>query len=334
MPKDQRTKIEEVLRRYGRDTHIVEAGQPAHFIVDVKDNRLQLFSADGLQEVGSFAMDSPQWGTGLATVLSRSAGAAELLTLDNPAAQLKIDVRVAGVPRRATRGIAIVADTQPAQYHVRHGGEPRTTSNSLQLEIQTTADSYLTIVDVDSEGRLNLLFPNDHQQPSFYPEGRLRAGELATIPDSLQPGNHAGFHWDYAPPQGTDTLRVFASTDLETAQAIRQRVRAVPPSPTAGMGAVTTRSAVSTGVTNLRQELTTVATRGLTSIYDPTPAALTGQATAAPAQQPTPPPSAPLSSQSPDKTFSAGPAQATAQSSAAASAADWTATSLTIQVEP
>jgi hypothetical protein len=44
---ERRAKIEEVLRQYGRDTQIVEAGQPAHFLVDVKDHTLKLYSADG-----------------------------------------------------------------------------------------------------------------------------------------------------------------------------------------------------------------------------------------------------------------------------------------------
>ncbi|MGC3974874.1 MAG: caspase family protein [Nitrospira sp.] len=210
IPNDRRDRIEQVLRDQGREIQIVEPGQPAQFLVDVKGNQLQLYSADGLQLVSSFAMDNSQWGAGLALVLSRSANASDLLTLDNPSAQIKVDVRIAGTPRRQARGIAVVADTQPAQYHIRREGEPRTPGNSLQLEIQATADSYLTIVDVDSEGHLNLLFPTLHQQPSFYPEGRVRAGDVVTIPDSLQSGNHAGFHWDYAPPAGIDTVRVFA----------------------------------------------------------------------------------------------------------------------------
>src|SRR5690606_19992125 len=150
-----------MLRQYGRGAQIVEAGRPAKYLVDVKDDQLQLYSADGLQVVGTFSLDNPQWGAGLALVLTRSANASELLTLDNPSSQMKVDVRIAGAPRRATRGIAVIADTQPAQYHIRHDGEPRNASNSLQLEVQVTTDSYLTIVDVDSEGHLNLLFPNN-----------------------------------------------------------------------------------------------------------------------------------------------------------------------------
>jgi len=332
IPNERRARIEQVLREQGREIQIVEPGQPAQFLVDVKGNQLQLYSADGLQLVSSFAMDSAQWGAGLALVLSRSANASELLTLDNPSAHMKVDVRIVGAPRRQARGIAVVADTQPAHFRIRQEGEPRTAGNSLQLEVQATADSYLTIVDVDSVGRLNLLFPTAHQRPSFYPEGRVRAGDVVTIPDSLQSGNHAGFHWDYAPPAGTDTVRVFASTDLETAQAIRRHVSSASElrDQTA---AVTTRSVVAASVTNLRQDLSRIATRGLSSVYDPTPAALTGQP-AAPSL-PTPPISAPPALQAQTDTAPAPTAgHPAAQAEPAGLAADWTAASVTIQVEP
>ncbi len=334
IPKERLSTIEEVLRQYGRDAQIVEAGQPAQFLVDAKGNTLQLYSADGLQVVGSFAMDSAQWGAGLALVLSRSANASDLLTLDNPSSQLKVDVRIAGAPRRLTRGIAVVADTQPAQYRIRRGNEPRNASNSLQLEIQTTADSYLTIVDVDSEGHLNLLFPNEHQQSSFYPEGRVRAGEVVTIPDSLQNGNHAGFHWDYAPPAGTDTIRVFASTDLETAQAIRQRVHGIPAPAAQTTAMVTTRSAVAASVTNLRHDLAKIATRGLSSIYDPTPAALTAPVSSQPVPEtpvPAPPNVPPQPTPGNAPPTAAPPA---IQATTVTTAPDWTAATLTIEVAP
>ena len=335
IPNDRRGKIEQILREQGHEITIVEPGQPAQFLVELKGNQLQLFSADGLQQLSSFALDSAQWGAGLARVLSRSASASELLTLDNPSAQIKVDVRIAGTPHRQPRGIAVVADTQPAQYRIRRDGEPRTANNSLQLEIQATADSYLTIVDVDSEGHLNLLFPSVHQQPSFYPDGRVRAGESVTIPDSLQSGNHAGFHWDYAPPAGTDTVRVFASTDLETAQAIRQRIAITSPPGTLATAMVTTRSVVTTKVTNLRQDLSRIATRGLASVYDTTPAALTSQSAVASTPAPTAQPPAHLESRPPASTnVSPAIAQSTAQTSDLASAADWTAASLTIEVAP
>jgi hypothetical protein len=346
VPHDSRSKIEDVLRQHGRDVQIVEPGEPAQFLVDVKNNRLQLYSADGLQLIGSFEMDGGQWGAGLAQVLSRSANASELLTLENPSAQIKVEVRIAGAPPRQTRGIAVVADTQPAQYRIRRAGEPRTAGNSLQLDVQATADSYLTIVDVDSEGRLNLLFPTEHQRPAFYPDGRVRAGEWVTIPDSLQNGNHAGFHWDYAPPSGTDTVRVFASTDLDTAQAIRQRVRAAQSPDLQAMAMITTRSVVASSVGDLRRDLSQIATRGLSSIYDPTPAALTTPtASVAPAQPAAPPvpsppslPSVPPAAAIPPQPAPVPPQPAAtappAQTVSNSTAADWTAASLTIEVAP
>jgi hypothetical protein len=338
IPAEGRAKIEEVLRQYGRGTQIVGAGQPAHFLVDVQDHTLNLYSADGLQLVSSLAMDEPGWGAGLTRVLSRSANISDLLTLDNPSSQLKVAVKVAGSQHRASRGIAVVADTQPAQYHIRRNGEPRAASNSLQLEIQATGDSYITVVDVDSEGHLNLLFPNDHQRPTFYPDGRVRAGETVTIPDSPQSGNHAGFYWDYAAPAGTDTVRVFASTDLETAQAIRRRVQRTPTPSVSSTAVVMTRAVVSEQVINLRHDLGKVATRGLSSVYDLTPAALTTQPPSAQAAQPAAPPApAPTVSVPPQQSMGASTPAVTTQpagQTAAVPAADWTAASLTIQVEP
>jgi hypothetical protein len=92
----------------------------------------------------------------------------------------------------------------------------------LQLAIQTNCDCYITIVDVDAEGNINLLFPNDAQGPKFYPKGKVRSGEAVLIPDSLIENNTAGFHFDYVTPVGINTIRVFATTDLETAEMIRR----------------------------------------------------------------------------------------------------------------
>ena len=86
-------------------------------------------------------------------------------------------------------------------------------------------DAYLTIVDVDAEGGVNLLFPNDAQARDFLADGLVRGGAVTRIPDSLAEDNRAAFHWDYTPPAGIDTIRVFATTDLETAQLIRRLAR-------------------------------------------------------------------------------------------------------------
>ena len=290
VPADRRRAIEDTLRNFIKDVELVGAERPARFIVDVQGDLLRLLSADGLQIVASFPLSNELWGTSLAVVVSRSANASELLTLDNPASQIRLDARVASAapaqPAVGTRGVAVVADTQPAQFRVRRPGEPRTPQNSLQLEVRASADAFLTIVDVDSEGGVNLLYPSEHQRQGFYPDGFVRAGEAVLLPDSLQTGNRAGFFWDYTPPRGNDTIRIFASTDPQTAQAIRQRVRLLSAQATRGSGVAT--RAVASAVGDLRKTLGGLATRGILTVQDPTSHVPTQQPAAQLAAGPTP----------------------------------------------
>jgi hypothetical protein len=192
--------------------------------------------------------------------------------------------------------------------------------------VTVNADSYLTVVDVDSEGGVNLLFPNDYQQPSFYPDGLVQAGTMTLIPDSIHQGNKAGFYWDYSPPKGTDTVRVFSSTDLETARMIRQRIKGLQATATKTSGKIGTRSVTSV-IESIREYLSRAATRGIVAVYDPT-SHIPGPADAgqpgSPTSSPTsgPAPSIPESISAPDAVMAnpTGPAP------------DWAATSVTIHI--
>ena len=214
---------------------------------------------------------------------------------------------------------------QEAGYRIRRPKEARSEKNSLQLEVSVSADSYLTIVDVDSEGGVNLLFPNNYQERSFVADGLVHAGETILIPDSLKSGNRAGFYWDYTPPKGTDTVRVFTSTDVQTAQMLRQRVQTLQTTTSQTSGGVKTRG-VAAGIGTIRQDLAKIATRGIVTVYDPTshvpgspivdqpePSSVTSAPTAPAAVTPPAPASEPAVPTSP--------------------AADWAATSVTILVE-
>ena len=283
VPPARRKEIEAVLNRDIRNVSVVGAGSPAQFMVDMQGDTLRLLTAAGQQVVGVFPTSSNQWGANVAQAVARIGNAAELLTLENSASRLRVTVNVPGRSGFATRGIAtrgisVVADTQSAQLHARRPNEPRAPQNSLQLEISVSSDAYITIVDVDSEGNVNLLFPNDAQQRSFYGDGGVRAGERVVIPDSLQPGNRAGFYWDYAPPRGLDTLRVFAAADLGTANIIRQRVLQMrrPAAAIPGVGA----RAISEDVGALRNDLTHLATRDIRLVSDPNSTGLSDWAAA------------------------------------------------------
>jgi len=116
-------------------------------------------------------------------------------------------------------------------------------------------------VDVDSEGSMTVLFPNSYQHQDFLASGAVRAYQHWLIPDSLESGNRAGFYWDYSPPHGTDTVRVFASTDLATATAIRERINAQQKS---GVGVADELGA-------LRSDLKNSAARGIALVADKSP---------------------------------------------------------------
>ncbi|HJT21138.1 MAG TPA: caspase family protein [Nitrospira sp.] len=330
----RRKQIEETLAQYLPNAELVGADQSPRYLVQQQDRDIQLLTADGLQVVGSFGGDGAAWGAGLALVVTRSATASELLTLDNPSSQLKIELRVANAPaatkpKIGTRGIAVVAaDTQPARYRIRKSGKPRTAENTLQLEVSVNADAYLTIIDVDSEGGVNLLFPNDYAKPDFYPDGFIKAGAPVLIPDSLLDSNKAGFYWDYSPPKGMDTVRVFSSTDLETANMIRQRIKDIQAAAVKTKGKVGTRSVVQ-DFQGLRDGLARRAVRGIVTVYDPTPH-VPGEMASAPAAGATPPPQEPVA-EPVRQPQTAVPT--TVQTDTPRPAPDWAAASITIKVE-
>ncbi|MDH5642157.1 MAG: DUF4384 domain-containing protein, partial [Nitrospira sp.] len=327
VPEEKRKQIEETLARHVPNVELVGAEQSPRFLIDVQEKAIRLLTADGLQAIATFSADF-DWATPFALVMSRSTHVSELLTLDNPSSQLKVDVRIANVGAAlpaTSRGVAVVAgDVRAGQYHVRRPGEPRTAGNSLQLEIQANADSYVTIVDVDSEGGLNILFPNNYQTQSFYPEGHIPGKTMVLIPDSLLAGNQAGFYWDYSPPKGIDTIRVFSSTDLQTAQMIRDHIRTLksPPSQTRDGLSKTT---ISNEVGRLRTALASVSARGIITVYDPQSHVPTQQTApiAAPAELP-----ASLIQSEPPQAQASSPAVATPY----AAPSDWSATSVTILV--
>jgi caspase domain-containing protein/uncharacterized protein DUF4384 len=252
VPPALRPQIESILTRTIRNLELAGPGAAARFLIDMRGNTLRLLAADGLQVVATFDAQTDQWGPAVARVVSRSASASELLALDNPTSRIRVSAQVMGA-MPASRDI-VLADTRPAPLHMRRPGEPRSAQNSLQLAITVNSDAYLTIVDVDSEGNANLLFPNVSQRPDFLPNGRVPAHVPLLIPDSLESGARAGFFWDYGPPAGLDTIRIFASTDLATARLIRDRIGAVR----ADLGA-------------LRLDLTGLATRGIVTVADTGP---------------------------------------------------------------
>ena len=115
------------------------------------------------------------------------------------------------------------------------------------------------------EGNVNVLFPNAYQNQNFYPDGFVRAGRSILLPDSLNGGNRAGFHWDYANPPGVDTIRVFATTDRQLTNRIRQSVGS---SGQSGLNQGVIVGKPMAQLVSLRNELIGGMTRGLITVPD------------------------------------------------------------------
>jgi hypothetical protein len=168
----------------------------------------------------------------IAFQITRSMAVTALLSLENPASRLRIGLRAVGAAARTersvgTRGIRVSADLTPQPLRFYSPGEVRTAENSLQLEVETSEDCYLTIVDVDAHGQTSLLFPTEYQRREFLPEGLVRAQNRTLLPDSFEAGNRAGFYLDFGPPAGLDTVRAICTTQWGDTQEVRAAIEAI-----------------------------------------------------------------------------------------------------------
>lgn len=237
------------------------------FVIVGTGARVEVRGVGGLAVLSSISAERPAAAAAhVARVLRHAARVGELLALENRASALDIDVRLGAgaldAPGAAGRS------TEAGRYAIRAAGAPRTPENSLFVELRPSADGYVTVVDVDTEGNVALLFPNPiSEERGFHPGGFVEGGATARIPDSLEPGNRAGFYWDVAPPAGLDTLQIFLSTDRATAERIREFVRSLS-------AAATGPEAGSPDAAALTRSL---ATRGIRIVADaPAPAGAAG----------------------------------------------------------
>ena len=289
--------------------HFVGSGEFARFVVRCSAQKCRVDGADGLYAIAELdAGDVDALADALVNLFARSLTAAELLALDNPSSEIRVKLGVvaktdAGPGRGDERGMVLVGSGESPKFRIRPDGAPRTRENSLQLRVEPSADCSVTVVDVDSAGTVQVLFPNaSSEKKGYHPDGALRAGEELLVPDSLESGNRAGFYIDYAPPVGTDTVRAFCTRDPRAASALRGAIRALDPN------AQGTRSTRSRGLSSLRTQLAGLASRGLKLVEDTEPAPAP-----APAQPPSPP-------------------EVPAAPAAEAWHADWVAASVTVEV--
>ncbi len=272
----RRERIRKALEQQVPGIQFAREGDFARFVIDVKPAACTLLGADASSVVAEVnGSDDAKVAAEFARLLSRSMTATELLAIHNPSSTIRLSLSVADAATRNAqpggrkRGATVVADGKAARFKIRRPGQPRSAQNSLQLTVTSTARCYLSVVDVDVSGGVHLLFPNSISEARGYvPGGLIEANQPARIPDSLEPGNRAGFFVDYSPPAGTDTLRAFCAADRAVAELLRTSIASLDTD--AGATRSATRGVL--GV-DLRDRLAKIASRGMRLVADaPEPA--------------------------------------------------------------
>ncbi|HTY63437.1 MAG TPA: caspase family protein [Acidobacteriota bacterium] len=225
---DMKQRLEEAITRRMPTARIVGTDEFARFVIGLEgeteeNKKLILYSAGGLQEIARIPWSgATQAADALVPYFTRNATAEEITSLQNPSSGIKLDVGI--VVGETSRDLKLLSEGD-GNYHIRQTAEQRSNGNSLMLSIRCNLDCYITVVDVDSEGHVVVLFPNALQPETFFPLGRIPANQAVTIPDSLSEPNKAGFYWDYGLPGGMETVHVLASTSLEIASTLRRYIR-------------------------------------------------------------------------------------------------------------
>jgi len=219
----QANVVEQVRQEMG-GVEIVNPGQASQFSIEIQNDVVHIQGTSNSEESTSpFALPSVDFfKNGLGFLWEQELSVSDLLALHNPFTTMALTVKVVG---GKAKGEEVLPARVSSSFSIMQEGATRTSANSLQLEVQADRDGYLTIVDVDQQGKARVLFPNFYQDPGFLPDGFVKGSRRVLLPDSLLASNTAGFHWDIVGPSGTDVIKVFFTPDRILAERFRQMVR-------------------------------------------------------------------------------------------------------------
>ena len=223
-----------IVASIGTNMGVAQSLNEADAVVDVAGQGIfDVYGPGGAVKVasglssGSAAADDFSF---LGTAILNAPTLADLVSLHSPASGLQMRLRAAGVAdvrssKGSTRTVKVSVNTGSHKLHYYAAGQPRSRSNSLQLEVASTEDCYLTIASLNSAGQVYMLLPNAGQDLSgFLGKGLIRANTNVLIPDSLADENRAGFHFDYAPPGGTDRIIGICLREMQDAEHLRAQI--------------------------------------------------------------------------------------------------------------
>ncbi|MCR9244877.1 MAG: caspase family protein [bacterium] len=228
MSADEQDRARALLQKVAPGTRAlgVGSGKGAGFVIRRSSNArdFEVLAGDEQTPVtGSSSLADA------ARVIGRTLRANRLLTIRNPTSELGLRVwtdLVGGAVEDREIGVMRPRRKQSqGGYRVYREGDRVDERNCVQVHVELDQDAYLTVVNVDGSGKIGLLFPNELSEENGYlPGGLVRGMERVSIPDAVSEDCAAGFLLPLLTP-GRETIRVFATTELATAETIRAAVR-------------------------------------------------------------------------------------------------------------
>ena len=150
----------------------------SHLIVRRRGNELRVLGADGFVRHEAISVGAPG-GTELAVKLRQEAAAKRLADMDNPAQPF---------------GVRLTMEGGKTDFGI---GE------KVSFHATSDRDGYLTLVDLGTDGKVVMLFPNAYQ-----PATRIRAGQTLSFPTE-----EMGFELQVFPPVGRGMVRAFVTAE-------------------------------------------------------------------------------------------------------------------------
>ena len=225
---------QQIVRSMGPGTGVAGSVEAADAVVDaVGQGRFDVYGPAGVVRVadnlaGGNARSDFRFLEG---TIRNAPALADLVSLGNPGSGIRLTVKAAGVSetrseKTSSRAVKVSVNTANHRLRYYEENERRTRQNSLQLEVFTNRDCYLSLASLDSKANAYLLFPNIGQEESgFFEDGLIPGSRTVLIPDTLDDLNDAGFHFDYSPPGGVDRVVATCFSSRADAERFRAQVR-------------------------------------------------------------------------------------------------------------
>ena len=154
-------KIQEMFKQLSHDS---QESEYESYVADIRERAVEIRSTDGLEEVTRFsASDLDRLPTQLKSFLKQSLPSVQLRQLQNPDSSIRVNARFLNTLEDSKHRTLL---SDPI-FHIRRIHEPPTRYNSLQLKVWVNKPSFITILDVDSEGAMRVLFPSSFQKKSY-----------------------------------------------------------------------------------------------------------------------------------------------------------------------